>query len=64
MPHFIKLTHQITGEPIWLNTAMIESIAAQDGGSEVFAQAGGDSGYRVRQTPNQILDMIEAEADQ
>ena len=62
MPKIIKLHHYISAKDIWINTDAIISVVDErpaHEGTGVYTYAGDPLYYRVAETPETVVGMIE-----
>ena len=55
---FIKLT-RLDGTPIWLNAAFVVTVEPRRGGGAIVVPIGDGLDYDVRETPENVLSMLE-----
>jgi len=66
MPKIIKLHHYISAKDIWINTDAIISVVDErpaHEGTGVYTYAGDLLHYRVAETPETVVGMIEQACD-
>ena len=66
MAKMIKLHHYISGKSIWLNPYAIISVVDErhaHEGTAVYTYAGDPPYYRVAETPETVVEMIEQACD-
>jgi len=66
MSKMIKLHHYISAKDIWINVDAIISVTDErpaHEGTGVYTYAGDPLYYRVAETPETVVEMIEKECD-